>query len=311
MMTSIDKSKVLVLVVDDEEALCEMIKAHGSFVGFNVTTAGSVDEAIKICEDNRDKVIAGIFDIHLPGDKDGMDLLQHTKRHFPNVAAFAMTQDEDITVRSEAMAAGAIFTFPKLVTNNLFIKAPVISEVLLAIPTAVEFVISSSFDHLTGLWNRKTLFGKFIVPYLQAAKNRQSPEYCSLLSIDLDDLKAVNDAYGHPMGDRAIVKVGEVLRTNVRPLDQVCHVSGDEFLVFLAYTDPLQAQSSAEHLRVSVSNSYVEGEKGEIVSLAISIGVGTMHWKEVANLAQPEHVLTERADEAMYRDKELKDVRRR
>lgn len=146
----------------------------------------------------------------------------------------------------------------------------------------------SLHDALTGLYNR-TYFNEEI------ARLRSSQEYpISFLIADLDDLKPVNDTYGHQVGDLLIQTAARVLEHGVRAEDSVARVGGDEFTIILYSTDEATAKAVLARLRAALGAYNRRNE-----SLPIRMSLGTATAQEGAGLEEA----LRRADEAMYQDK--------
>lgn len=146
-------------------------------------------------------------------------------------------------------------------------------------------------DPLTGLLNRQA-FAEFL--QAQAAQIADSREPLSCLMIDLDGFKAINDAYGHPVGDIVLTIAARAIESQVRPEDKVFRYGGDEFVVFLADTEWNQARVVAARIQ----NALASAERGQELlgrALSASIGIATCPC-DVHSVAE----LIERADRGMY-----------
>ncbi len=121
----------------------------------------------------------------------------------------------------------------------------------------------------------------------------------SLVFVDLNDLKKINDAKGHGAGDAALDHVARMLQDNVRQTDSVGRLGGDEFGVLLLQTDQAQAEKKAAELAVKVDSAPVEW-KGE--SFAARISWGAVEIKKGFSAEQA----MEHADSAMYQSKQKK-----
>lgn len=121
----------------------------------------------------------------------------------------------------------------------------------------------------------------------------------SLIFIDLNDLKKINDSKGHGAGDKALEHVARALQDNVRQTDAVGRLGGDEFGVLLMQTDQAQAEKKARDLADKVSAAPAAW-RGETFSVAISWGA-----VEIAKGFSAEQAM-EQADSAMYRSKQKK-----
>jgi diguanylate cyclase (GGDEF)-like protein len=157
-----------------------------------------------------------------------------------------------------------------------------------------EAVRLSTIDPLTGLSNRGHFFAALEREISRSA--RTGRRFC-LLMMDLDELKAVNDRFGHFHGDRVLRSVGEVIRASVRRIDMAARYGGDEFVALLPETDPTGAWVLAEKIRLGVGELMVEAE-GTVLKTSLSVGVVT-HPDD----GQTADDLMIKADEAMYASK--------
>jgi len=150
----------------------------------------------------------------------------------------------------------------------------------------------STTDKLTGLCNRQKIDEKLIEE--QRKVNRYRGYHCSVMMIDVDFFKNINDTMGHQEGDSVLLKLAELMRKSLRQTDRIGRWGGEEFIVILPHTLLEEAGNVAEHLRQSVS----EFPFTDLYPVTISIGVGEfMDGEEV-------HECVGRVDAALYRAKE-------
>ena len=151
-------------------------------------------------------------------------------------------------------------------------------------------------DPLTGLVNRKGLFKAF-----EAAISaiEESPSFPSLLMLDIDHFKKINDSHGHLVGDKVIKIVGDTLTRQIKGKDTAARFGGEEFCVLLPETELKDAVKVAENIRLTVENTRIKraSDQQEIARVTISIGVARYHPEETMES------LFERADNALYRSK--------
>ena len=117
-------------------------------------------------------------------------------------------------------------------------------------------------DPLTGLPNTRFLFMHLTRELARAERLKQE---VSLLVMDLDDFKSINDSHGHHVGDRALCEVARVLRTAIRPYDICVRYAGDEFIVVLSGCDADEAESKRAELQQSIDEVYFEARPGKRV----------------------------------------------
>jgi diguanylate cyclase (GGDEF)-like protein/putative nucleotidyltransferase with HDIG domain len=153
----------------------------------------------------------------------------------------------------------------------------------------------SETDPLTGLANRRSLDREFEKGLAEARRTGSSS---SLVVLDLDRLKEINDTYGHEAGDRAIRGVASVLRATVRQQDLCARFAGDEFIVVLWGCDREREARRVRDLQTAVAAFPFEPRPGVTVSLSISAGAG-----RCPEDGETFDELLAAADERMYRDK--------
>lgn len=146
-------------------------------------------------------------------------------------------------------------------------------------------------DALTGLYNRR-YFEEAIEKEVQRAKRQQQP--FSIIGIDLDYLKKINDTYGHFYGDLAIKTIAEVLKSNARSIDVPSRIGGEEFNVLLPGISSEGAMIAAERIRKSIEHVEIE----TIGHITGSLGVAT-YFEHTENIEE----LLELTDQAMYTSK--------
>jgi diguanylate cyclase (GGDEF)-like protein len=157
-----------------------------------------------------------------------------------------------------------------------------------------QLQLLSSTDRLTGLYNRGHWEASLKAAY---ARHQRYGNALSLVMLDIDHFKRVNDTYGHQAGDKVIEQVARLLHEHVRESDVAGRYGGEEFGVVLSDTDSAGGQIFAERLRKAVEASLVQ-YNGQDIRFTVSLGV--------ADLSQPanDHAeLIARADQALYTSK--------
>lgn len=156
-----------------------------------------------------------------------------------------------------------------------------------------ELALAASTDPLTDLPNRRA-FESRLEAELEYSRHRKLP--LSLIALDLDNFKTVNDTYGHPVGDRVLAEVAGRITEGLRAEDLVARVGGEEFSVMLPGTPSDEAVRVAERLRDSLNGDSVDFNGGSITVTA-SFGVTAREGDSEAE------DLIERADAALYEAK--------
>ncbi|MCA8960056.1 MAG: sensor domain-containing diguanylate cyclase, partial [Planctomycetes bacterium] len=128
-------------------------------------------------------------------------------------------------------------------------------------------------DAVTGVYNRRYLLSQLVAELKRAVRFGRD---LSVVFMDLDGFKEVNDTLGHRQGDRILKELGNLLTSTVRESDFVCRYGGDEFVIILPETDLESAQKKAEHLRDRVAAyDFSLSQDGEDFPLTLSAGVAS------------------------------------
>ena len=147
-------------------------------------------------------------------------------------------------------------------------------------------------DDLTGLWNHRIIIERLRG---EVDRSRRETVPLSLILVDLDHFKEINDTHGHPCGDLALKEIGAVFLRSVRSYDWVGRYGGEEFLLILPGTNLANAQVRAEHLRLAVQLAPIESGTTTI-KVTASFGVASGFPADYESLLHA-------ADAALYRAK--------
>jgi diguanylate cyclase (GGDEF)-like protein len=128
-------------------------------------------------------------------------------------------------------------------------------------------------DPLTGAFNRRHFF---VVGERRFAHARQLQEQVSLLLLDVDDFKAVNDQHGHAVGDRVLIAVAQACMACMRATDLLARYGGEEFVALLPGADMAYALQVAERVRTGVAGLQVLADNGATVRPTVSVGVAML-----------------------------------
>lgn len=124
-------------------------------------------------------------------------------------------------------------------------------------------------DDLTGLSNRRAFFLHLEHEWQEWKRHAQ---LFSIVMIDIDRFKSINDRFGHPVGDRVIKVVGDILREEARAVDIAARVGGEEFALLLPRTSSSEARAFAERARRRIENASIDVD-GETVRFTVSVGI--------------------------------------
>jgi len=151
-------------------------------------------------------------------------------------------------------------------------------------------------DVLTGMLNRRAI-EEHARTELDLAKRKERP--LSIILLDIDHFKAINDQYGHSVGDQTLRHMSEILTKNLRQYDRIGRWGGEEFIVILPDTEISEAITVAERMRIATAETKLSLEQGGDYTVQISLGVAC------ASGSYPTLIkLVDAADQALYKAKQ-------
>jgi two-component system cell cycle response regulator len=164
-------------------------------------------------------------------------------------------------------------------------------------------IAAATLDPLTGLYNRRHAIAR--LESLAAAAGENGTPFAVMMA-DIDHFKTINDTHGHATGDRVLVEVARRLRDNLRAVDLVARIGGEEFLVAMPDTSVDQARNAAERLRRIIGDTPFEGARGSrqpiLVTMSIGVAIGPGAPDRAATVSPGALIedMYERADIALY-----------
>ena len=161
------------------------------------------------------------------------------------------------------------------------------------VQASIEMAVT---DGLTGLHNRRYM-ETHVTTLVEQAAARGKP--LSVLVLDIDYFKSINDTHGHDAGDDVLREFARRLRKNVRGIDLACRFGGEEFVVVMPDTDGAVAEKVAERIRAEIAQMpFALGQEGKTIEVTVSVGVSSL-LKGSDTVA----ALMKRADLALYEAK--------
>ena len=281
--------KANILVVDDNPDKLSLLEAALCLAGYRVTTATDGDEALAAIESYQPDLV--ITDVMMPR-MNGYELAQRIRanpitRFIPVIMQTAASRRvEDLRRASEVGALGYI-TDP---TDLDLLLAR--TRTLLEFKAYLDVCEEAAFtDHLTGLANRRRFERQL---EREVGRTLRFGHPFSLLMIDIDNFKNLNDTFGHDAGDDALRALSKVLCEGTRGIDLAARIGGEEFAVLLVETNQQGGVEVAERLRLAIR--ALELRSGG--QLTASFGVA-----ECATDAQTAADILKAADVALYEAK--------
>jgi len=242
------EAKSNILVVDDNPDKLGLLQTALSMAGYNVRTASDGEEAIAAIEAYQPDLV--ITDVMMPR-MNGFELAERIRgnpltKFIPVIMQTAAGHRvEDLRRASEAGALGYITDPTDL---NLLLAR---TRTLLDFKAYLDVCEEAAFtDHLTGLANR-CRFERQLDREVSRTQRYGHP--LTLLMLDLDNFKNLNDTFGHNAGDEAMRRIGKALREGTRGIDLAARIGGEEFAVILVETSHRAGLEVAERLRLAIS----------------------------------------------------------
>jgi diguanylate cyclase (GGDEF)-like protein len=277
-----------ILVVDDDTAILASLQEGLSLRGYHCQTAMDAATALEIIDKQYFQTV--VIDINLP-DMDGFVLTEKVKKSNPDITVIIMTGAIHEFSYEDAMQAGA----------SDFIKKPFsVKELIARIEHAKKHETLyriSLHDELTDLYNRRGFF-TLAEHLLKQAKRNQDGLF--LLYADLDDLKSINDIFGHQKGDWALIDIANILRETFRDSDIIARIGGDEFVVMPMGRRGDNVELTMHRLQKAIEMDNMRSKR----EYKLSLSMGIAYFDSWAPCTIDE--LLSQADKTMYKQKKSK-----
>ena len=281
------------LVADDDEDFRQLLARRARRMGLTVVEAENGSQALQAVASQAFDVL--VLDVYMPG-ATGLEVFQAARRTEPAIQAILLTGSASVETAVEALRQGAYDYLTKplesLATYELALTRALEHRHLVRENARLfeEVQRLAITDSLTGLFNRHKLAEALEAECERAARYARP---VSMIMMDVDDLKIVNDSYGHSAGDLVLQKVAEAIRSRIRRLDLPARYGGDEFLVLLPETTLADAERVAQRIGGEVRRIRA----GE---LWITASTGVVEWGP----GQPSsHEFLNAADRVLYEAK--------
>ena len=285
-----------ILIVDDDSSVRNPMNEFIKLSGYNSFGASSAEEAIDILKTTSMQVV--ITDVMLP-EMGGFELTKLITQEYDS-AVIVITGYSDIYSYEEAIKMGASdFIIKPLRFEELLLRLKkVLAERELAndrgrmMEKLQKLAIT---DGLTKLHNSRSFYSQLEVEVDRFNRYKRS---LALLLMDIDHFKKYNDSYGHLEGDKALVKIAQIIKSCLRKLDSAYRYGGEEFTVILPETSCKEAQNVAQRIKSALKAEKFIPKQEKEAKITISIGVTEYYPGE--QLSE----FIQRADKAMYLSKE-------
>ena len=284
-----------ILIVEDDKAVLKLLSEFLIKSGFQIKTAESAEEAEKIL--NNEKVDTVLTDIRLPG-MDGIQFTKKIRKKF-SIDVIVLTAYSSEYSYEDAIKNGASdLIFKPVKLNELILRINrvlrernLINERDKMIRDLKRLTIE---DPLTGLFNSRHFFNEL------DKEIKRSDRYLnpiSLIFVDVDNFKLINDTHGHMIGDKILSIIAMKINSCLRANDSAYRFAGDEFTVILPETTSKEAKFVADRILSNFSHEAMVVDEKVISDVTLSIGISEYQVHETRDQ------FIHRADVLMYEAK--------
>ena len=284
-----------ILIVEDDTVIAKLLYQFLTRSGYQAITTPSAEEAEKILK--KEEIHIVLTDIKLPG-ADGITFTKKVKKQY-SLDVIVTTGYSSEYFYEDAINSGASdLIFKPIRLNELMLRINRVIRERSLISERDRMIESlkklSIRDPLTELYNSRHLYAQLDKEITRSGRYLHP---LSLIFIDIDNFKAINDSYGHMVGDKALLLIAKKIKTSLRSLDTAYRFAGDEFTIILPETSSEKAKVVAERIRSEMKNESLVIFDKEISKITLSFGIA-----EYIRNEEMEHFI-HRADVTMYEAK--------
>jgi diguanylate cyclase (GGDEF)-like protein len=288
-----------ILIAEDDPGSLRLVKIHLLAAGYEIVEAEDGQMAWDLFQRERFQMV--ITDWMMPR-LDGRELIQRIRssRQEGYTYIIMLTAIDDKPKVVIGLESGADEYLTKPFDGKELIARVASGERILKLEEQLtqarrQMEVLAMYDGLTGLFNRRAIEEQAGVE-LNHASRKGWP--LSIVLLDIDHFKSINDQYGHKVGDYTLRQLAQIISENLRRYDRAGRWGGEEFIVILPDTQLPEAITAAERLRSKIAETKFFLENGESFSVHISLGVA---W--ASGRYPPLTKFVDAADQALYQAK--------
>lgn len=284
-----NKNNEKILFVDDDQKIINSFKKQ---LGTKYKIDFIMDPLTALNIIKKDKKYSVVIaDLKMPGI-DGVNFLEKVKKISPITTRIMLTGNAELDVAIDAINKGYIFKFltkPCLKKDLL----NTINQAITNYKNALKQQTESITDPLTGLWNRRYIDKELSRIFKSAERYKYD---FTILFIDINDFKQVNDKFGHNKGDLVLKIIANLLKETCRSTDIIARYGGDEFLILIEHNDKNKILHLVDRIKKGLSKKYID--KNNSIGISIAAGIAS-YPKDTKDIK----ILLKIADSEMYKDK--------
>ena len=294
------------LVVEDDLSTRLLIKKIVENEGYEVLEAEDGHEGWSIFQKEKDNIYIALLDWMMP-KMDGIELCRRIRKtpvkHYVYIMFLTSMRDIEDIVEGLETGGDDYMTKP-------FVREELISRIRVGGRIAVlqrklneanrKLHILAITDPLTGILNRREFLKRLQVEIYRVSREKK---FYSLIMLDIDHFKRVNDTLGHTAGDMVLIEIADRLKTELRPYDLIGRYGGEEFLIGTPGANSEIRRNIAERIRASICKKPFHAGNKELditASLGITSAIPAGNKKDMIHFLKD---MIERADSALYRAK--------
>lgn len=278
-----------IVIVDDDIINLKTARDILREKDMKVSTAKSGKDFLKFMESKRPDLV--LLDIRMP-DMDGFEVYDKLREleafnGEPSIPVIFLTAEEDGSIENKCLGMGAADFVRKPFHRDVLLRR--IENVMKNKQTIHNLTMDATTDKLTGFLNKESS--------VQEMRRLCKTEHGALIILDLDSFKLVNDLYGHDMGDQILVSFADIIRKNLRAVDVVGRIGGDEFIVF---GENIPYESVVDNIVKRINTQLIAKAKelmGDDCNIPLGVSAGTVF---VPDEGGEYDELFKQADKALY-----------
>jgi diguanylate cyclase (GGDEF)-like protein len=270
----LDNYDTTVLVVDSSKVQRDVLKEILENMKLNVLTATNIEDTIKILKQEKNTISLVLADYNVKNSNtSSVGLISEVREKYDKdeLGIIISSSSEDSHISTNTIKLGANDFIEKPFTQTeVTVRVNSLLHIMQLFKKTREL---SHKDFMTGAYNRRYFNSSGSAIYEKAKRDKRN---VSIVTIDIDNFKYINDKYGHNIGDTCIIELVKLMQNNFRSSDLISRFGGDEFVLLLENISLSNIQLVCEKLRKNIEKNIIKTDNYEIqftVSIGISYGI--------------------------------------